>query len=161
MYSPRKGRGRDAQRLQHPLRCTDSSLNMLKLANQLVINWTVTAVVCNSSAGWKASYSLAGFPGLQASTTATSSKCRVGKRCTWSSCEWVRAAVFMCCMCHWYKSLLWNHSSLARSVRAFLSTFSVSVHGTLPVVLYTDRHSHRKDVPESISSLGVCSPFFW
>lgn len=40
-------------------------------------------------------------------------------------------------------------------------TFSVSVHGTLLVVLYTDRHSHRKDVPESVSSLGVCSPFFW
>ena len=95
-----------------PSHCTDSSLNMLKLADQLVINGTVTA----------ASYSLAGFPGVQASTTATSSKCRVGKRCTWSSCESVRAAVPMCCMCHWYKSLLWNHSLMAGSVRAFLST---------------------------------------
>lgn len=119
---PGKEEGEMHQRLLHPSHCTDSSLNMLKLTNQLVVNWTVTAVVCNSSTGWKASYSLAGFPGVQASTTAISSKCRVGKRCTWSSCESVRAAVPMCCMCHWYKSLLWNHSLMARSVRAFLST---------------------------------------
>lgn len=71
----------------------------------------------------------------------------------------------MCCMCHWYKSLLWNRSLMKEeSVQSLApaeeGTFSVSVHGTLPVVLYTGRHSHRKDVPESVSNLSVCSPFF-
>lgn len=55
---------------------------------------------------------------------------------------------------------------MARRVRAVFSTgrerhLFCEVHGTLSVVLYTDRHSHRKDVPESISSLSVFSPFLW